>query len=80
MRVIIQRVNSSSVSVEGKIIGEIKKGLNLLVGIGQNDDITSVDWMVQKKFILAFVFYKILFLHFLSQIKKSALHYQQFSF
>ncbi len=48
MRIVIQRVKTSSVSVEGKIIGKIGQGLNLLVGIGENDTSDCLDWMVKK--------------------------------
>ena len=48
MRVIIQRVKSSSVTVEGKIIGKIGKGLNLLVAISPDDTETELDWMTRK--------------------------------
>jgi D-Tyr-tRNAtyr deacylase len=37
MRVIVQRVNASQVTVGGEIIGQIGRGLNLLVGIAQTD-------------------------------------------
>ncbi|WP_036479780.1 D-aminoacyl-tRNA deacylase [Myxosarcina sp. GI1] len=48
MRVIIQRVTSSSVSVDGEIIGKIGRGLNLLVGISLNDTDAELDWMCRK--------------------------------
>ncbi|MGI2905903.1 D-aminoacyl-tRNA deacylase [Tolypothrix sp. VBCCA 56010] len=48
MRVIIQRVKSSQVTVNGEIIGKIKRGLNLLVGIADTDTAVEVDWMVRK--------------------------------
>ena len=48
MRVVIQRVISSSVSVDGEIIGKIGKGLNLLVAIAPEDTETELDWMVRK--------------------------------
>ena len=48
MRVIIQRVGSSSVIVEDKVIGKIGQGLNLLVGIAATDTETEVDWMTRK--------------------------------
>lgn len=48
MRVIIQRVQSSKVEIEGTVVGEIGRGLNLLVGIGSSDTETEVDWMVRK--------------------------------
>ena len=48
MRVIIQRVTSSSVSVDGKITGKIGQGLNLLVGIAGTDTEVELDWMTRK--------------------------------
>lgn len=48
MRVIVQRVNASQVIVEGKIIGQIGRGLNLLVGISQTDTEIEINWMVRK--------------------------------
>ncbi|MDJ0795874.1 MAG: D-aminoacyl-tRNA deacylase [Calothrix sp. MO_167.B12] len=48
MRVIIQRVKSSQVTVDGEVIGKIGRGLNLLVGICDRDTETELDWMVRK--------------------------------
>ncbi len=48
MRVVIQRVKASSVTVEGVTVGQIGRGLNLLVGIAPTDTDTEVDWMVRK--------------------------------
>ncbi|QSJ19500.1 D-tyrosyl-tRNA(Tyr) deacylase [Nostoc sp. UHCC 0702] len=48
MRVIIQRVKSSQVTVEGEIIGKIARGLNLLVGISDTDTEVELDWMARK--------------------------------
>ncbi|MBT9316163.1 D-aminoacyl-tRNA deacylase [Leptothoe spongobia] len=48
MRVIVQRVSSSQVSVEGAVIGRIGRGLNLLVGIAETDTTVELDWMAQK--------------------------------
>ena len=48
MRVVVQRVQSSSVTVDGKIIGKIGRGLNLLVGIADTDTDTELDWMTRK--------------------------------
>ena len=33
MRAVVQRVSASSVVVDGKVVGEIKQGLNVLLGI-----------------------------------------------
>lgn len=48
MRVIIQRVKSSQVQVGNIVIGQIGKGLNLLVGIANTDTETELDWMARK--------------------------------
>ena len=48
MRVVIQRVQSSSVTVEGEVIGQIGEGLNLLVGISPQDTEAELDWMTRK--------------------------------
>jgi D-aminoacyl-tRNA deacylase len=48
MKVVIQRVSESSVKVDKKIVGEIGKGLMLLVGIDENDEKSDADWLVQK--------------------------------
>lgn len=37
MRIVLQRVSQASVTVDGKILGEIQQGLLLLVGIGPGD-------------------------------------------
>lgn len=48
MKAVIQRVSEASVKVDGTIVGEIGKGLMLLVGIDENDENSDVDWLVQK--------------------------------
>ena len=48
MKVIVQRVLSSSVSVGGQVIGRIDRGLNLLIGISDSDTSADIDWMVRK--------------------------------
>lgn len=48
MRVIIQRVKSSSVIVAGQEIAKIAQGLNLLVGIAPTDTEAELDWMTRK--------------------------------
>ncbi|UZT96916.1 D-aminoacyl-tRNA deacylase [Chryseobacterium fluminis] len=48
MKAVIQRVSESSVQVNGKTVGEIGKGLMLLVGIDENDEKSDADWLVQK--------------------------------
>ncbi len=48
MKAVIQRVKQAHVSVEGRTVGEIGKGLLVLVGIGAGDTVRDVDWMVEK--------------------------------
>lgn len=48
MRVVLQRVKSSQVEVDGQIIGKIERGLNLLVGIARTDTEVELDWMARK--------------------------------
>jgi D-tyrosyl-tRNA(Tyr) deacylase len=48
MRVILQRVSSASVTVSEKIVGEIQKGLLVLVGIEDADTQEDIDWLVTK--------------------------------
>ncbi|HEY9699727.1 MAG TPA: D-aminoacyl-tRNA deacylase [Trichocoleus sp.] len=48
MRVIIQRVKSSQVTVNDEVIGSIERGLNLLVGIAETDTEAELDWMARK--------------------------------
>ncbi|ASE63844.1 D-tyrosyl-tRNA(Tyr) deacylase [Chryseobacterium indologenes] len=48
MKIVIQRVSEANVKVDGKIAGEIGKGLMLLVGIDENDEKADAEWLVQK--------------------------------
>lgn len=48
MKIVIQRVSEARVKVDGKTVGEIEKGLMLLVGIDENDEKADADWLVQK--------------------------------
>ncbi|KJH70798.1 D-aminoacyl-tRNA deacylase [Aliterella atlantica] len=48
MRVVIQRVTCSQVTVDGETIGKIGKGLNLLVGIASTDTAAEIDWLARK--------------------------------
>jgi D-tyrosyl-tRNA(Tyr) deacylase len=48
MRVIIQRVSEASVTVERKIVSEIKKGLLVLVGIEDVDNEEDIEWLSKK--------------------------------
>ncbi len=48
MRVVIQRVSEAAVRVDGKIVGEIKQGLMVLLGIETADTEEDVDWLLNK--------------------------------
>lgn len=48
MRAVVQRVNRSSVIVDGKVVGEIGKGLNVLLGVEEGDSEKDVEYMVEK--------------------------------
>ena len=48
MKVVLQRVTSASVIVEDKIVGEIQKGVVVLVGIENADLQEDIDWLVTK--------------------------------
>lgn len=48
MRVVLQRVTQAAVKVEEKIVGEIKAGLLILVGIEEQDQDEDVEWLCQK--------------------------------
>lgn len=48
MKVVVQRVSSSSVSVGGEIVGKINQGLLILLGITHTDTEQNADWLVNK--------------------------------
>lgn len=48
MKAVIQRVSEANVKVDGNIVGEISKGLLLLIGIDEEDEKNDADWLVHK--------------------------------
>ena len=48
MRILVQRSKFSSVSIDGRVNGQIAFGLTLLVGFTHNDDEKVIDYMVDK--------------------------------
>ncbi len=48
MKVVIQRVNEASVSIDGQIAGSIQKGLLVLLGIETADTMEDLDWLSNK--------------------------------
>ena len=48
MRAVIQRVKSASVTVEGEVVSEIRKGLLVFLGVAQEDTPADVNYMASK--------------------------------
>ena len=48
MKLVIQRVQQASVSVENKIVGNIKQGFLVLLGIKNGDTEKDADYLVKK--------------------------------
>lgn len=48
MRVVVQRVKRASVSVDGEIVGNIKEGLFVLLGVGEDDTEKQVGALADK--------------------------------
>ena len=48
MRAVIQRVQSASVCVDGRMTGKIDQGLLVLVGVGKGDGEKDIAYMVSK--------------------------------
>ena len=48
MRIVIQRVNQSSVTIDGQTKSTIGKGFLILIGIGRDDTEEDIKWLVNK--------------------------------
>ncbi len=48
MKLVVQRVNSAKVEVNGKIVGAITKGFLVLLGVTHNDTKEIADYLVKK--------------------------------
>ncbi|MCM0648794.1 D-aminoacyl-tRNA deacylase [Clostridium swellfunianum] len=48
MRAVVQRVISSSVTVDNEVVGKIGKGINVLLGISKEDTIEDVKYLSEK--------------------------------
>jgi D-tyrosyl-tRNA(Tyr) deacylase len=48
MRAVIQRVKSASVTVEGRVVSEIREGLLVFLGVAQEDTLADIDYMTNK--------------------------------
>ncbi|HEY6334083.1 MAG TPA: D-aminoacyl-tRNA deacylase [Blastocatellia bacterium] len=48
MRTIVQRVSTARVEVEGRVTGEIARGILVLLGVGQADTEADADYLADK--------------------------------
>lgn len=48
MRIVIQRVSHTSVTIEGEVKSAIRQGYLILLGIEESDTSEDVDWLVRK--------------------------------
>ncbi|NMB44941.1 MAG: D-tyrosyl-tRNA(Tyr) deacylase [Firmicutes bacterium] len=48
MRVLVQRVNSGKVAVDGEVIGAIGPGMVVLLGVAEDDTEWDAEWAAQK--------------------------------
>lgn len=48
MRAVLQRVSRAKVTVNGRITGEIDRGLLVLLGVGKSDDEATADRLLDK--------------------------------
>ena len=52
MRAVIQRVTNASVAIESSVVGEIRKGYLILLGVGQDDGEAEIERLWSKIFKL----------------------------
>lgn len=48
MRALLQRVSSASVSVNGRVTGQIERGYVILLGVTHSDTEAEADWLANK--------------------------------
>ncbi len=48
MRALVQRVSEASVSVDGRCVGAIGRGVLVLCGVHADDGDADIDWLVRK--------------------------------
>ena len=48
MKVLLQRVTSASVSIDGEVVGEIGQGLVAFVGVAEEDTEKDIEYLVPK--------------------------------
>ena len=48
MKLVVQRVDEARVTVDVKVVGEIKKGFMVLIGVTHDDTYETADYLVNK--------------------------------
>jgi len=48
LKAVIQRVSAAKVEVEGKTVGQIGRGILLLLGVEKGDEERDADWLAEK--------------------------------
>ena len=48
MRAVVQRVSKASVSVDGEVVGQIERGVVVLVGVTHGDTQEQAEWLARK--------------------------------
>jgi len=48
MKIVVQRVTSANVIVDKRIVGEIGRGILVLLGVEKGDDEPRADWLAEK--------------------------------
>jgi D-tyrosyl-tRNA(Tyr) deacylase len=48
MKAVVQRISRAAVRIDGQTVGEIGRGLLVLLGIGKDDAAADTDWMIKK--------------------------------
>ena len=48
MKAVIQRVSRAAVRIDGQTVGEVSRGLLVLLGIGKTDQPATLDWVIDK--------------------------------
>ena len=48
MRAVVQRVKRAEVRVNGSVTGKIERGILVLLGVGEDDEIRDLEYMAEK--------------------------------
>lgn len=48
MRAVIQRVKQASVVVDATMVGQIKQGILVFLGVSKKDAVAQADWLIKK--------------------------------